>query len=277
VLGKGENEFMKAIAALAGTGGKLFRMATPRKGRKQDSETVKLLRLSIGAVGVLLPVGLIVVNWVRHFWHQGSSFVIIPTSMSGSYWTTARDLFVGSLCALGVFLIGYRHTRLQDLCSTAAGICALLVAFNPTAPAAGTAPTEPSWVNYLHHAAAGFLLVALGVFCFVFFKEYVQRGAGMKQPTGGPRRLAGSLKAWGDTIWGVLKPSDWSADTIYFIAGFIVIAAVITALITGVLGVGSNWPLLYLLEALAVFAFGSAWITASLEDMDLHPAGASDS
>ena len=238
---------MDVIAPSARTGGKLLALALPRKDRKQDAETVRLLRLGIGAVGVFLPAGLIAVNWVRHFWQHRAGFVIIPTSMSGSYWTTARDVFVGSLCAIGVFLIGYRRTWLQDICSTAAGVCALLVAFNPTAPGPGR-PGEPPWVNYVHHAAAGVLLLALGAFCFVFLAE--DRGAG---PSGRPARI------------------------MYLTSGCAVIAAVIAALITGLLGVGSNWPLLYLLEAVAVFSFGAAWITASLNDQagpppPAHPA-----
>jgi len=232
---------MDAIAPSARTGGKLLALALPRKDRKQDTETVRLLRLGIGAVGVFLPAGLIAVNWARHFWQHRAGFVIIPTSMSGSYWTTARDVFVGSLCAIGVFLIGYRRTRLQDICSTVAGVCALLVAFNPTAPGPGT-PGEPQWVNYLHHIAAGALLLTLGAFCFVFLAEY--RGAGT---------------------------SGRPAGIIYLTSGCAVIAAVTAALITGLLGVGSNWPLLYLLEAIAVFCFGAAWITASLDDQAGFP------
>lgn len=239
---------MDANALSTRTGGKLLALALPRKDRKQDAETVRLLRLGIGAVGVFLPAGLIAVNWVRHFWQRGPAFVIIPTSMSGSYWTTARDVFVGSLCAIGVFLIGYRRTRMQDICSTAAGICALLVAFNPTARGSGT-PGEPQWVNYLHHIAAGTLLLTLGAFCFVFLVEYRRAGA-----------------------------SGRPAGMIYLTSGCAVMAAVIAALITGLLGMGSNWPLLYVLEAIAVFSFGAAWITASLDDQagflpTRHPAG----
>jgi hypothetical protein len=69
---------------------------------------------------------LIVWNWIA------GDKTIVPTSMSGSYYTSARNLFVGSLCALGVFLILYRHTILQNLCTWCAGAFALLVAFAPT-------------------------------------------------------------------------------------------------------------------------------------------------
>ena len=77
----------------------------------------------------LLPLALIFFNWIT------GDKVVVPSSMSGSYYTSTRNLFVGSLCALGVFLIGYRHTRRQDVCTSFAGLCALAVAFAPTAPA----------------------------------------------------------------------------------------------------------------------------------------------
>jgi hypothetical protein len=65
--------------------------------------------------------------------------------MSGSYYTSTRNLFVGALCALGVFLIGYRHTERQNRCTWFAGACALVVAFAPTAPKPPM--TEPAWAS----------------------------------------------------------------------------------------------------------------------------------
>src|SRR5215469_5887569 len=57
------------------------------------------LRKVVGGIGLLLPVGLLV----------GNTLVAsnLPHSMSGYYYTDVRNLFVGALCALGVFLIGY--------------------------------------------------------------------------------------------------------------------------------------------------------------------------
>lgn len=42
---------MDAIALSTRTSGKLLALALPRKDRKQDAETVRLLRLGIGAAG----------------------------------------------------------------------------------------------------------------------------------------------------------------------------------------------------------------------------------
>jgi hypothetical protein len=57
------------------------------------------LRKVLGWIGVLLPFGLLAGNALF------ASY--LPDSMSGYYDTAVRDLFIGALCALGVFLIGY--------------------------------------------------------------------------------------------------------------------------------------------------------------------------
>lgn len=124
--------------------------------------------------------------------------------MSGSYYTSTRNLFVGSLCALGVFLIGYRHTRRQDRCTSFAGLCALAVAFAPTAPA--PPGTEPAWVNYLHHAAAGALIFTLGLFCWVVFADYAHLGQATPQSTRDAfRAWVNGFTAWVRSAWASLR------------------------------------------------------------------------
>lgn len=116
----------------------------------QDHKTVWRLRLGVGIVGIVLPIALIAFNWIA------GDKKIVPTSMSGSYYTSARNVFVGAVCALGVFLIFYRHTKAQDRSTWFAGLFAVLVALAPTAPA--PPKTEPLWINVLHHGAAGLLI-----------------------------------------------------------------------------------------------------------------------
>lgn len=192
----------------------------------QDDETVKLLRLGVGLIGTLLPIALIAGNWIL------GDKVIVPSSMSGSYYTSTRNLFVGALCALGVFLIGYRHTKRQNRCTWFAGACALVVAFAPTAPA--RPETEPAWINYLHHIAAGLLIFTLGLFCWVVFTDH--------------------------------KLKTDALGRLYLSCGFLVFASGALALYTGVWPTrwSSGWPSLYLFEAIAVIAFGVAWLTAGL-------------
>jgi hypothetical protein len=209
----------------------------------QDSRAVKSLRLGVGIIGVSLPIMLIMWNLIA------GDKTIFPTSMSGSYYTSARNLFVGSLCALGVFLILYRHTTLQNLCTWCMGAFALLVAFAPTAPAPPA--TEPQWVNYLHHAAAGALILTLGAFCFVL--ELGDAAGAASLDPAEPTRYSEQLKV-----------PRWRR-IVYFVCGGLVLLSGTFALYTGVWPTSwsTGWSSLYLFEAVAVFAFGIAWITAA--------------
>ena len=209
----------------------------------QDARAVKDLRLGVGVIGALLPIMLIAWNGIA------GDKTIVPTSMSGSYYTSARNLFVGSLCALGVFLILYRHTTLQNLCTWCAGAFALLVAFAPTAPAPPA--TEPQWVNYLHHAAAGALILTLGVFCFVLERGDAAGAASLDPVESTRYPEAPQVPSW--------------RKVLYFTCGSLVLLSGAFALYTGVWPTSwsTGWPSLYLFEAVAVFAFGIAWITAA--------------
>src|SRR5712691_2581171 len=209
----------------------------------QDARAVKDLRLGVGVIGALLPIMLIAWNRIA------GDKTIVPTSMSGSYYTSARNLFVGSLCALGVFLILYRRTTLQNLCTWCAGAFALLVAFAPTAPAPPA--TEPQWVNYLHHAAAGALILTLGVFCFVLERGDAAGAASLDPAEPARYRAQPQVPSW--------------RKILYFTCGGLVLLSGAFALYTGVWPTSwsTGWPSLYLFEAVAVSAFGIAWITAA--------------
>jgi hypothetical protein len=217
----------------------------------QDARTVRLLRLGVGVIGTVLPLALIAGNWIT------GGKVIVPASMSGSYYTSTRNLFVGALCALGVFLIGYRHTRRQNRCTWFAGVCALLVAFDPTAPP--RPQTEPAWINYLHHTAAGALLFTLGLFCWIVFADHANAG------TVPPRSMADRVRSWVTRAWDILKRGGRSC--LYLGCGLLVFISGALALYTGLWPTSwsAGWQSCYLFEAVAVFAFGIAWLTAGLQ------------
>jgi hypothetical protein len=73
------------------------------------------------------------------------------------------------------------------------------------------------------------------------------------------------LRAWLGSAWESLERPRRS--TIYFSCGLLVFVSGAFALYTGVWPTGwsTGWPSLYLFEAVAVFAFGFAWIIAGLE------------
>ncbi len=57
----------------------------------------------------------------------------VQDSISSYYYTDMRNLFVGILVAVGVFLHAYKgHEKIDNILASLAALCALLVAFVPT-------------------------------------------------------------------------------------------------------------------------------------------------
>lgn len=85
------------------------------------------LRRALGAIGLCLPLG------IMAFYLLDPSEVELRTSLSAYYYSGMRDFFVGSLLAIGIFLVTYRgnHDKETRL-STWAGVGAILVALCPT-------------------------------------------------------------------------------------------------------------------------------------------------
>jgi hypothetical protein len=198
----------------------------------QDVKTVQRLRFGIGAIGLLLPLVLPFGNWI--FVQFGHETEILPSSMSSSYYTSTRNIFVGGLCALGVFLVGYRFNARDDKWSTVAGIFAIAVALCPTAPKVPT--SYQTAIGLAHLSFAGILLTALAMFCIWSFRD----------PAVEERRRVNHA---------------------YLTAGILILAFLAIAVIAGAVHWGDHWTLtpLYICESLSVWAFGGAWIAAALE------------
>ena len=202
----------------------------------QDEKTVRVLRFGVAAIGLLLPLVLPIGNWI--FVQFGHHTDILPSSMSSSYYTSTRNIFVGSLCALGIFLIGYRTSSNEDLASTVVGVFAIGVALFPTAP---KVPTDyQSTVGYIHLSCAAVLLSGLAGFCIMSFhnESKAKRQANNQAP-----------------------------HYAYLVAGVLILVFLAIAVIAGVTHWGNGWKLtpLYACEALSVWAFGAAWLAAALE------------
>ncbi|MER7705134.1 DUF998 domain-containing protein [Kitasatospora sp. NPDC097605] len=205
----------------------------PVDPRAQDVRTVRRLRLGIGLLGFLLPIVLPVGNSLT------SARIALLDSMSASYYTHMRNVFVGGLCAIGVFLICYRHDRREDRLSSVAGVLAIGVALFPTEPP-DSVTAHPSGVQTavgtVHLACAAGLFAVLAYFCLRLFAD---------SPAGGGRRPA----------------RDW----VYLVCGWVIVAGIGAVAVAGVLHLARDWPLTvpYLGEAVAVLAFGVAWLVKS--------------
>ncbi|MET8546040.1 hypothetical protein ABZW03_36225 [Kitasatospora sp. NPDC004799] len=200
----------------------------------QDVRTIAILRLGVGLIGILLPPALPFGNWLAAQLTGRSTDGFWPGSMSGAYYTGTRNILVGALCALGVFLICYRYDRRDDRWSTAAGFFAVGVALCPVAPEGASSLQRT--VGAFHLAFAGLLFVMLAMFCLYSFRN--------------PRSA---------------QPAR--VGTAYLVAGVVILASLALAVLAGMTGVGSDWSVqpLYLGEWLATWAFGAAWIGAALE------------
>jgi len=198
----------------------------------QDEKTVQRLRFGIAAIGLLLPLVLPFGNWI--FVQLGHHTQIMPSSMSSSYYTSTRNVFVGGLCALGVFLIGYRARASEDVWTTVVGLFALGVALFPTAP---NSPTDyQSTIGWVHLSFAAILLSGLAVFCITSFHRQI-------------------------------NATRATANYVYLAAGVAIPVFLVIAIIAGITGWGDNWTVtpLYACEALSVWAFGAAWLAAAIE------------
>ena len=243
------------------------------------------LRTVVGCIGLLLPVGLL----------AGNSLVTsdLPDSMSAYYYTDTRNLFVGALCALGVFLISYAGFDDWDRWLTnVAGGGAILVAFLPTkpavcanrartclAPAVRALSDEQSWVGNFHLAFAAITFVALGCMALRFAKTKPQ--AYKPATSESPRTMPGVLRRTWNGL-GLEKPQNDHRTAEKKKRNIVYRACAVTIFVCIVLAAASNLlpepmqgelPWFFIFEALAVIAFGISWLVKGETLLKDRPAG----
>lgn len=109
----------------------------------------RALRAVIGGIALLLVPVVYFGNWLI-FTRQLNACVYsphwVPGSLSGFYYTHMRNLFVGAMCAMGVFFAAYRgHDRWDNRLTNVAGIAAICIALFPTTPPVySTSPNGPN-------------------------------------------------------------------------------------------------------------------------------------
>ena len=140
----------------------------------------KVMRLIVGAIALLLSP----VVWVL----SGSEYAL--TSISISYWTDSRDVFVGALMAIGFFLSAYNGAAdrrdLEFWLSKAACVFAICVALFP-AEGFTDMDIPAGWVlavtgsvgllpESVHRGAAVLLFACLIGLIFFFYRRALSKG-----------------------------------------------------------------------------------------------------
>ncbi|MBI2722475.1 MAG: DUF998 domain-containing protein [Bacteroidetes bacterium] len=137
------------------------------------------LRKAIGILGILLPLTLAIGSVIF------GDCLTIQQSISNYYHTNMRDVFVGYMCVISVFLIAYKgYDTLDNLASTLAGTFGLILALLPTAikidPLGNPLycnilcnTSLPGWIGIVHLISAGLFFITLAcISMFLFTKGY---------------------------------------------------------------------------------------------------------
>lgn len=193
------------------------------------------IRRAIGVSGLLLPVALGLGGLLLFD-------VPIQDNLSSYYHTPLRNLFVGVLCAIGVFLYCYQgHDWVEDWTANLGSASALGVAFFPLD--ANSDPLyQSSLVGYLHSLCGGVFFTTLAFYSLFHF------------PTG---KLANDER----------EPHERTRDLAYRASGVVILLAML-AMAGYLLLLRGDWRALadrynalFWLESIAAWAFAAAWLT----------------
>ena len=219
--------------------------------QKKDNGLVlsyRALQQFVGYLGLALPLTLLL--------YAGISGFGLEPSISDFYYTPMGDILVGTLCAIGVFLLFYRGydplpgERVSDRqLSFVAGLAAFGVAIFPVhrehyIPCNLAKPAcisfgltiHPDW---FHYGSVAIFFLCLAVFCIVLF-------------TRGDRTVAGRIR--------------WTPRNRYYVGcGVVILMSMLAMVPIFLAGPALHAKLteahcLFWWESLAVLAFGLSWL-----------------
>jgi len=209
------------------------------KFKNYDIFTYRRIRRTIGYLGISLPILLVGLSLISFFQ------TAVQPSISHYYYTNLREIFTGTLSAVGLFLIcykGYGNASIwknDNLLTNIAGIMALGVALFPTNPGDFRAkiytliPFGAKWLGWLHYGFAALLFLIFALLAINVFT------IGQENETRAPKSIL-------------------NENNIYRTCGYLIIVFVILVPISEALKIFTYSTLV--LEALSLFAFGIAWL-----------------
>ena len=183
------------------------------------------LRKAVGWIAILLPFVLMLGVYLIF----NGNITLYTISMY--YYSGMRDVFVGALCAIGLFLFFYHgYDRWDDWLGNIAGFCVICIAWFPTSK------MEPlDWKGTIHFIAAIIFFITLA--CFSLFL-FTRKG---KDPTS--RKL--------------------KRNRIHITCG-VVMAVCLVSIMVYFQFFQKNYPhssFVFWAETLALEAFGISWLT----------------
>ncbi len=164
----------------------------------------------------------------------------IQPNMSSYYHTPIRDVFVGAMCAMGIFLFCYHgYDSLENWTGNMACLSAIGVALFPLDPNSDPLH-QSSIVGYIHTFSGGLFFTTLAIYSLFHF----------------PRGHFGLR----------LRTRDEQRDGIYFASGLTILGCMI------VMGINlfllpkaakeflNGYNFLFWMEWIAVWAFSASWL-----------------
>ena len=120
------------------------------------------VRRAIGAVGLMLPIMLGPVGWLVFD-------IPFQANMSSYYHTGLRDVFVGSLCAIGIFLLCYRgYDWVENWTANLGCLSAIGLALCPLDPQSDPIH-QRSVLGYMHSFSGGVFFLTLAFYSLYHF------------------------------------------------------------------------------------------------------------
>ncbi|MEP0915021.1 hypothetical protein NDI45_29565 [Leptolyngbya sp. GB1-A1] len=219
-------------------------MDSKDKIREHILDTYTYLRIGMAGVSIIFPLIL---------WWVGLIFdVKFQASISSYYHTPMRDIFVGSLIAIGAFLWFYQGiTKKENIALNCAGILAIVVAFTPTEflnvdgqVKCETFTTLPirgiseATASYIHGTSAILFFVAIAFVCIFTRNETLKE---ISNPV---------RKKFYKTIYN-------------FLGAGMIVSPLTAAFLLLFWKETSN--IIYFVESVAVWAFSAYWIVKTKE------------
>lgn len=195
------------------------------------------LRKLIGILGMILPLAC-------YLGGKLFSGLNLQPSISSYYYTNARDIFVGVLVGVSMFLVTYRgYELIDDIVSTTTGIAGLGIAIFPCLlqkvkfDEVGLFQIIATRSNILHTLCAGIFFTLLAVNSIFIFTLTDKKSS--------------------------MTKNKKIRNIVYIACGVIIIVTIVVMVVLNIVFKEAgleNSPIIFILETILLEAFGISWL-----------------